>query len=114
MPRDQDQRTFGLDVEGVGNFAFRHRTMRDELRIATEYSRLTEGIDTPSKQLDAIANMLSTVKVLCAEPPDGWDIETMDPLDPQTFAQLFTVYSALREREKFFRSRPGQTGQGEG
>lgn len=94
---------FHLDVEGVGHFVFAKRTMRDEMRIAAEFSRLTEGVTTPTTYLELVAGWLSALTVLTVQAPDGWDLETMDPLDEDTYAQLMRVHAALREKEGSFR-----------
>ncbi len=106
-------KTFPLSIEGIGQFAFRHRTLRDDMRIASEYSRLTEGVETPTKALDVFADIVSTLKVLSVEAPKGWtpaELDDMDPLDPETYTRLVSVYNALREKETFFRQTPSRTG----
>ncbi|HET8550853.1 MAG TPA: hypothetical protein VFM97_00065 [Gammaproteobacteria bacterium] len=103
---------FTIDVDGVGTFVCRRRVMRDEFRIDAEYSRLTEGVEMPSRKLDATASMTATLKVQVVEAPEGWDLEKMDPLDPETYQRLLNVYTALMEREAFFRRGPGQPSQG--
>ncbi|HET7675834.1 MAG TPA: hypothetical protein VFL54_09960 [Gammaproteobacteria bacterium] len=108
-----EKQVFAVDVEGIGTFQFRRRTMRENLRIDAEYSRLTEGVETPSKSLDLTAEMMSTLKVLTEDAPDGWDVDALDPLDPETYRKLIAVYSALREKEEFFRRGPGKAGQGD-
>jgi len=87
----------------LGVFEFRHRTMRDEFKIGAEYSRLIEGIDHPTKFLAYLSEATSTIKVLLSEGPPGWDIDTLDPLDPETFNKISTIYKALQEKEIFFR-----------
>lgn len=97
---------FSIDVDGVGNFAFARRTLRDEARISVEYSRLTEGVATPTEDLVLLASWMSALTVLTSKAPEGWDIETMDPLDPDTYTNLGKVYAALREKEGSFRRKP--------
>lgn len=111
---------FFVDVEGIGNFSFAKRMLRDELRIGAEYSRLTEGVDTPTSGLELLAGWMAALKVLTVTAPDDWDIDTMDPLDPETYDKLARVHAALRDKEQSFRqnkSAPGQAqraGAGEG
>lgn len=97
------QTDFYVPVEGVGQFRFGKRMMRDEMRINVEYSRLTEGIETPTSYLDLVATWMSTLKVLTVEAPAGWDVDEMDPLDDDTYAKLMKVFTALREKEGSFR-----------
>lgn len=94
---------FFVDVENVGRFRFGRRTMRDELRIGVEYSRLTEGVDTPTEFLALFAGIIAALTVLTVEAPKGWDIEAMDPLDQDSYNQLMEVHAALRAKEADFR-----------
>jgi hypothetical protein len=110
-PADTD---FHETVEGVGQFVFARRTMRDELRIASEYSRLTEGVETPTPFLETIAGWISTLKVLIVSAPAGWDMDEMDPLDEDVYAQISKVNKALRLREGQFRKAKGAPSQGPG
>lgn len=100
---------FQLDVEGVGHFVFGRRTLRDEARIAAEYSRLTEGVATPTEDLVLLASWMSTLAVLTSGAPEGWDVDGLDPLDPDTYTRLGKVYAALREKEGSFRRKPTPT-----
>lgn len=110
-PADTD---FHETVEGVGNFVFARRTMRDEMRVAAEYSRLTEGVETPTPFLETIAGWIATLKVLTVAAPDGWDLDDMDPLDEDVYAKIGKVNKALRLREGQFRKAKGTPGQGTG
>lgn len=103
MARTPAPTDFHVDVDGVGHFTFAKRTMRDEMRIAAEYSRLTEGVETPTTYLELVAGWLSTLAVLTVQAPDGWDLDSMDPLDEDTYARLMRVHAALREKEASFR-----------
>lgn len=97
-------------VEGVGVFSWRiPRTMRDEIRIAAETSRLTEGVETPSRWLSAMSEMMATLKVLTVESPESWDLDDMDPLSLDTYQKLTEVFGSLRAAEDRFRgvSRKG-------
>lgn len=109
-----NEKQYPIEVPGVGNFIFRRRVMRDEFRIGAEYSRLTEGVETPVQWLDLIAAATSTLKVLTVEAPSGWDIEAMDPEDDATYAKIMEVYGALRAAEARFRGERGAAGQAGG
>ena len=103
---------FYVEVEPIGTFTFAKRTMRDELRILAEVSRLTEGVESPTAQLSVLAGWLAPLKVLTVRAPEGWDLETLDPLDPESYQKLIKVYGALRDKEGSFRR--GTSGDGEG
>lgn len=96
---------YQIHVDGVGTFTFAQRRMRDELAVAAEFSRLTEGVETPSPFLAQVAGWISTLKVLTVHVPDGWDPEALDPLDEDSYAKLMKVHTALREKEGSFRGR---------
>lgn len=102
---------FTISVDGVGAFTFAKRTMRDELRIAAEFSRICDGVETPNEFLQTVGSWISTLRVLTVHAPDGWDLDAMDPLDEDTYARLFKVHSALRDKEGSFR-RKGKAGEG--
>lgn len=105
--RDPSSSDYSLPVEGLGLFIFAKRAMRDEFRIGAEYSRLTEGVQTPTPWLDLLATATATLKVLAVQVPEGWDIDAMDPYDPESTQQIIDVYSALRSRETTFRRGHG-------
>lgn len=94
---------FHVDVEGIGNFVFARRTMRDELRIAAEFSRYTEGVKTPTDFLETIGGWMATLKVLAVSVPHNWDPESLDPFDDDTHEKILKVYGALRAKEGSFR-----------
>jgi len=97
-----------VEVDGIGRFIFAQRTMRSEMRISAEYSRLVDGVDTPVQFLRVTADAMATLKVLTVEAPEGWDLEAMDPLDEQSYLKLLQVHSALREQEEIFRGKSRQ------
>ena len=106
--------SFQVDVEEIGTFTFHPRTMRREMRIGAEYSRLTEGVETPSYALDKMATWMSTLSVLTAEAPEGWDISAMDPLEPESYKKLLRVFRGLRDQEERFRRPKKIAGQAAG
>lgn len=110
----QDMKTFALNVEGIGQFEFARRTLRSEMRINAEFSRLTEGIENPAQWFSDLSWSIAILKVLTIKHPEGWDIDAMDPLDTQTYTRIFTVYGELRAKEESFRGKPGQAGEGGG
>jgi hypothetical protein len=102
--------TYKATVEGVGDFTFRRRTFRDELKIAAEYSRAVDGQDHPTQHLALIAEAWATLRVLTVEGPAGWDLEALDPLDLDNVRRLVAAFYALREQEGRFRGGPAAPG----
>jgi hypothetical protein len=100
-------KTYPIEMPGIGVFTFRRRKMRDEFRVGAEYSRLTEGVESPSSWLDMFATAFSTLKVLTVESPAGWDMEEMEPDDPDSYRKIMEVFGALRADEARFRSGSG-------
>jgi hypothetical protein len=111
MSRPAAATDFFVDVPNVGTFSFAKRMLRDELRIAAEYSRLTEGVETPTSWLETVAGWIAALKTLTVTAPTGWDIDAMDPLDQETYGKLAAVHMALREKEHSFRSGAAKAGQ---
>lgn len=105
MPRAAAPGDFQIQVEGLGSFTFARRTMRDEFAIAAEYSRLTEGVQTPTDFLHYYARAFSTIKVLQVASQDGWSVENLDPQEDASYAQLIGVFDALRAQEADFRRK---------
>lgn len=105
---------YSAEVEGIGTFFFARRTMRHEFRIQAEYSRLTEGVDTPTANLEIMAAVFSTLRVLTVKAPEGWDLDSLDPLEPADYAKALRVHDALRTKEGSFRRKAEAVGQGAG
>lgn len=114
--REASATDFTVEVDGIGQFRFGRRTMRDELRIGSEFSRLTEGVEIPTPWLEMTAGMISALKVLTVSAPDGWSLDDMDPLDSNTYTRMMKVHSALRAKEDDFRSskKPGSKTERQG
>ena len=113
MPRIAKETDFTVQVDGVGTFTFGRRTMRDEIAIQVEYARIIDGVE-PTAWLQAVGGWLSVLRTLTVRAPDGWDLDNMDPLDDQTYANLSKVYETLSERERSFRRGSKQAGEGNG
>lgn len=113
MARTPNSSDFIVPVEGVGDFTFGRRAMRDEIKSQVEYARITEGV-APTPWLHAIATWLSDLKVLTVRAPDGWDIDAMDPLDENTYTRLLKVHAALAAKEGSFRGGPKQASEAPG
>lgn len=101
--REGNASDFQADVEGVGSFTFGKRTMRDEIKIQVEFARMVEGVE-PTQWVSLVCGWISSLKVLTVNAPDGWDIDSMDPLDDETYQTLLKVHTALRDKERSFRS----------
>lgn len=114
MNRPAAATDFHVDVPNVGTFSFAKRMLRDELRIAAEYSRLTEGVETPTEWLQLVGGWIAALTVLTVSAPAGWNIETMDPLDRDTYNKLREVHSALRAKEESFRAGAAKAGSAPG
>lgn len=105
MAQKNSATDFAIEVDGIGNFIFKKRGMREELRIQAEYSRLTEGVQNPTTYLDLISNWIAVLTVLTVEGPEGWDLMALDPLDPDAYNKMSQIFKALRAKEDSF--RPG-------
>jgi len=64
--------------------------------------------------LMTMGGWLSALRVLTVEAPDGWDLDKLDPLDPETYAKLNAVYDALTAKERSFRQAKGLAVQASG
>lgn len=113
MARIPSETDFNLTVEDIGTFTFAKRAMRDEIAIQVEYARIIDGVE-PTAWLQAVGGWLSCFRVLTVRAPSGWDLETLDPLEPDTYAKMHRVYSALQEKERSFRRKPGAGSEGTG
>ncbi len=118
MEQNMNRKTFSIEVDTevnvLGRFVFYHRTLRDEIRIGAEYSRLIEGVEQPTRWLELFANMFSAITVLLHQPPEGWVLDELDPLDADSYQQISAVYSALRSEEARFRGDNGDRGESAG
>jgi hypothetical protein len=97
--------THQVDVSGIGAFLFKSRTLRDQFRIEAEALRILGGpVDDEALRSGAIA--FAALIVLTVEAPEGWDLDSFDPLDPDDTAKVFTVHRSLRDAELRFRAGP--------
>ncbi|QNJ57326.1 hypothetical protein Dolphis_19 [Pseudomonas phage Dolphis] len=111
MAREPQKTDFTVDVEGVGSFTFARRTMRDEIKIQRVFASIIDGVE-PTAWLAQVGGWISDLNVLTVTAPDGWDIDGMDPLDDDTYAQMAKVHTALRDKERSFRSKPASNSEG--
>lgn len=110
MPRTAQETDYTVPVEKIGTFTFGKRTMRDEFAVQVEYARIIDGTE-PTAWLQAVGGWISTLRVLTVSAPAGWDVDELDPTDPETYAKLQLVYEALSERERSFRRKPKPAGE---
>ncbi|ECB1886238.1 hypothetical protein IAJ44_004294 [Salmonella enterica] len=103
---------FFENIDGIGRFRFARRKMADELQIQRLYAEYAGGVE-PTVWLATLAEYLSTLRVLIVEAPESWDLDSMDPLDDDTYKKISRVFVALREREETFRAGAGNNGKGE-
>ncbi len=85
--------------------------MRDEIAIQVEYARMIDGVE-PTAWLQAVCGWLSTLRVLIVRAPQDWNIDELDPLDDETYRMLVRVFDALSEKERSFRRKQKQAGEG--
>lgn len=95
------ERTYTRPVPGIGDFIFRRRVLRDQIRIEAEAIRMLNG-PTTDPNLHNIALAVGTLSVLTVNAPEGWDLEALDPLIPSSVSQLWQVYGVLRAAEDEF------------
>lgn len=115
MPRIAKPTDFLVEVPKVGRFTFGRRTMADEVAYQVEFARIIDGVQ-PTDWLKIIGSALADLRVMTVRAPDGWNLDELDPLDPETEAKLIAVHLAYRDKENSFR-RPGRdaaTGAGSG
>jgi hypothetical protein len=116
MPREAKESDFHVDVDGIGQFMFARRTMKDQYMIRGEYARLTGGhYDDEGRIADMSALGYATLTVLLVEGPKSFDVAALDPLLDDDFdKKILKIYSALRAKELSFRPGPATAGEGAG
>lgn len=114
MARIASPGDYAVTVEGLGQFTFGRRTMRDEFAVAAEYSRLTEGVADNQSRLAVLARAYAAIKTLMVSGPNGWDVTALNPGKDASYVQMETVYAALLTAEADFLEKDGAGGQGRG
>lgn len=110
--RNAGNNDYSVTVEGVGTFTFARRKLSDELRVQAEHSRIIDGVEQPTVWLHSLATWMSTLRVLMVAAPIGWDLEELDPIEPDCFEQISSVYAAMRVKEDSFRKKSGTGREG--
>lgn len=104
MSRKPQPTDFAVPVEGIGTFTFGRRTMADEFAIQRRFADLAGGTDH-TDWLNIVGGWVSALTVLTVRAPEDWNIDEMDPLDPEVYAKLKKVFDALRDQEDSFRGK---------
>ncbi|MCE2580788.1 hypothetical protein LDL36_20515 [Komagataeibacter sp. FNDCR1] len=108
-------KTLSVPVEGIGDFVFRHRTMRDDIRIQAEIGRLLGGDAGEVGEVAVVrAESFATISILLQEGPPGWSVEALDPLDRDAAKEILKVWGVLRIAEDEFRGVTAPNGAGTG
>lgn len=102
-----------IDVESIGKFTIGRRAMVDEIAIQREYAAILGGVE-PTAWLEVVGKWIATFKVLIVYTPDTWNIDEMDPLEADTYAQMKRVYDKISEQELTFRGKSPAPSQGAG
>jgi hypothetical protein len=100
-------RTYPVDVEGIGTFVFRRRTMEHRYAIAALALKIMGagggGGETPHLGVLQSTEKMAELQLLCVSGPDGWDIDALDPLDDEDCSKFEAVHKRFREAEETFR-----------
>lgn len=96
------QRNYPVAVEGVGDFVFRKRMLKDQITIQANASRMLGG-PVDDAELRSFVHALATIQCLTVQAPADWKPEDMDPLETEETAKLWDVHEALRVAEEKFR-----------
>lgn len=113
MSRSSKPTDFRVSVDGVGDFVFAKRTMRDEIATQVGYARLIDGV-TPTPWLETVCGAIADLKTLTVKGPDGWDIDALEPHDPETYKNLLAVHRELINKERSFRPGAASTDKAAG
>lgn len=99
-------KTITVPVDGIGAFAFRRRTLADEIRIQARWEALTGGVEAPSRYLDTLATAVATYETLAiAWPSEQWAPSAITALDMLAgpVDDLLRIHGAFSAREDTFR-----------
>lgn len=96
-------RTYPVTVDGVGEFFFRRRIMRDQFRIHADTMRILGGPVSDTMLWNSAAAMATIGVLMVSGPTKDWNVEDLDPLDSDDVATLYKVHGRLLEEEEKFR-----------
>lgn len=106
--------TYQVEVEGIGTFTFRRRTMGDTPRVTNRALGILGGEIPHHSHLFSEAMKLAELEVLTMSGPDGWGLDALDPLNPDDVARFELVHARFAEEEARFRGAPAGVGGGAG
>lgn len=93
-------------VDGIGEFEFRKRNFNDEATIEMATRHMLGGAAlSGDDELRRFCRAISTLRILLVTKPDGWDLEELDPLDPDDVGSAMRAFGGLRAAEDEFRKR---------
>lgn len=101
-----DRENYPVIVESVGTFECRRRTLRVEIKIGAEFSRLTEGEEKIPAWFRELCEIVSALKCLIVKAPEGFSIDDMDAGKEDSFEKLVAVYNSIILAEARFRQGP--------
>lgn len=107
-------KTFDVEVEGIGAFTFRKRTMADQIWVESEAYRMAGGGPESCPGGYSSAIRLAALQRFTVAAPNGWDLSDADPLDMEAWDRVMQVSEAHREAEDRFRGRAAPNGKGVG
>jgi hypothetical protein len=98
---------FKLDVDGIGDFMFREKSFRDQVKIESMASeilgRSIVNMRPDELGLAAVALGFAHLSVLTVDAPAGWDLEKLDPVEEESAEKVMQVYGRLKEELARFR-----------
>lgn len=95
-------RTHVVDVEGVGQFEFQHRTLTLQVGVEAIMNRMLDG-PVSDERLLYVARAIATIKKLAIKVPEGFDLEAIDPIDENEVEGVLKAYGGLLDAEATFR-----------
>lgn len=100
---------FSLPVDALG--VFQVKRMNPGLRIAVEVAaeRMSfgpDGVKVQGKLLLRALHIVALAERVIVSAPEGFDLEVMDPADPEDFAKLVIWEDAYLAADARFRNRP--------
>jgi len=93
-----------FDVEDVGRFVAKRRTIAVDMAVERERCIQLAGIDSPSEDMLVLALVWAESKQGLEQAPEGWKPED------QSSGDLMKVYAALRSAFEPFREPDKSTG----
>lgn len=102
MSEARPGQVYSFDVDDVGSFFARRRTMNDSAAIPNRAISILGGVPSHPIMLQQ-ATKLAELEMLIVGAPDGWDLAGLDPLDQDDQELIDAVHGGLRDAEERFR-----------